>query len=417
MILSFIFRRRSVGMGAARLSAGVLGISLFAAIALKAQDSSQEVAEAARQERARKTAQAQIPSQAEMHIYTNEDLQRSRILLEGDSARVAARKQNPALPSAAPAETNALAAIDTPKAAAGESLGAVARRYRREKSERDAKQASRIPSSSHFHLEIPAGALAEVAPRVAPHGASPVVANVVSALPAAVLPPPSAKNGPDGFPSRRDPFSRTGTGVARSGSGVSQRISEMPTVRLPASPTNVVPSPSAMRPSTVNGVSVSAAPESTTRSVARARTLSRPDPGTSLGRETVTIRTGDSLWKLSRRFFGSGARWSEWLASNPGVNDPQRLRPGTRLLVPKSQPRSTVSAKTEIGNDGRTITVRSGDSLWKISVERYGDGARWPCVAQGNPGLHDAEMIYPGQILTIPAACGNAISSLNSIAH
>src|SRR5271155_1693046 len=144
----------------ARVGASMLGLSMFAAIGARAQDASQDVAEAARQQRARKAASAQSLSPTETHIYTNEDLQRSRILLEEDGARVAARKQNAPRPSAVPAETGAVAASDAPNASAGESLGAVARRYRREKSEREAQQARVIPPASQFHLEVPTGALA-----------------------------------------------------------------------------------------------------------------------------------------------------------------------------------------------------------------------------------------------------------------
>src|SRR5271154_7064051 len=163
MSSSFIFRRRSVGLRMAGVGAGLLCISLFAAISAKSQDAPQDVAEAARQQKARKAAQAESASHNETHIYTNEDLQRTRILIEEESARVVTRRQNSAASSPAPAETKSLAASDTEKTSAAESLGAVARRYRREKSEREAKQASAISPTSHFHLEIPAGSLAEVA--------------------------------------------------------------------------------------------------------------------------------------------------------------------------------------------------------------------------------------------------------------
>src|SRR5271163_3304662 len=118
----------------------------------------------------------------------------------------------------------ALAASDSAGVSAEESLGTVARRYRREKSEREAKQARAIPPASQFHLEIPMGALAEVAPDVVlhamphagPHRAlyiassiSPQVASHgASSLTTAVVPSRSAKGHASGLALRRDPFSR-----------------------------------------------------------------------------------------------------------------------------------------------------------------------------------------------------------------
>ena len=56
-----------------------------------AQQDSQQVAEAARQEKARKAAQ----QKKESHVYTNEDLKQSQILTQQDRSRVEARKNNP----------------------------------------------------------------------------------------------------------------------------------------------------------------------------------------------------------------------------------------------------------------------------------------------------------------------------------
>src|SRR6201982_1724096 len=59
------------------------------------QQSSQDVAEAARQERARK-------QQGTKHVYTNEDLRRGKILSPEDQSRVAANRKHHAAPAAKP---------------------------------------------------------------------------------------------------------------------------------------------------------------------------------------------------------------------------------------------------------------------------------------------------------------------------
>lgn len=397
---------------------GVVCLSLFAVIGARAQDGSQDLAEAARQQRARKAALAES-ARAETHVYTNDDLQRSHILLEEDSARVAAHKQNPAPEQAAamqastPVSQNAkaLAVGDVPSGAS-ESLGAVARRYRQEKMARAENQAGGIPNASRFKLEIAPNALAELAPSVAPRVAHSVLP-LAAPLAATTLRSGSAtKTVTGGILRRRDPFSRPPTGLTLERVGAANPLPASPTPALPIVPKAIVPPSRATNPAQASGpirtfASVLAGGPWRGKLVAPA-----PSPLAGSTAETVTIRAGDSLWKLSRRYSGSGVRWREWLARNPGLNDPRSLRVGTILVLPKSEygspPRAAPVTQAETQ---KTIVVRNGGSLWKIVAERYGDGTRWSCLALGNPALRDARSIYPGEVLMLPAVCGNAPSS------
>src|SRR5271165_4745123 len=152
-------------------SAAILWVCLCTAGMARAQDASQDVAEAARQARARKAARAGETSQVSSHVYTNDDLQRGRILPEsGDAgalASVAARKKDSpaAMTSSVPAVTPA--AGEVRDSSTTESLGEVARRYRREKAAREALRASTIPEVSPFHLDVARPELAEMLPRPA----------------------------------------------------------------------------------------------------------------------------------------------------------------------------------------------------------------------------------------------------------
>ncbi|MEZ5333006.1 MAG: peptidoglycan-binding protein LysM [Thermoanaerobaculia bacterium] len=48
-------------------------------------------------------------------------------------------------------------------------------------------------------------------------------------------------------------------------------------------------------------------------------------------------------------------------------------------------------------------TVESGDTLWKISKEQYGEGGKYMLIFEANkPMLTDPDKIYPGQVLRIP---------------
>ena len=49
----------------------------------------------------------------------------------------------------------------------------------------------------------------------------------------------------------------------------------------------------------------------------------------------------------------------------------------------------------------RTYTVVSGDTLWAISERFYGDGNQYMRIAQAS-GISNPDLIYPGQVLTIP---------------
>lgn len=49
----------------------------------------------------------------------------------------------------------------------------------------------------------------------------------------------------------------------------------------------------------------------------------------------------------------------------------------------------------------RTYTVVSGDTLWAIAEKFYGDGNKYPQIAQAS-GIANPDLIHPGQVLTIP---------------
>ena len=52
----------------------------------------------------------------------------------------------------------------------------------------------------------------------------------------------------------------------------------------------------------------------------------------------------------------------------------------------------------------RTYTVESGDCLWSIAQKFYGSGAQYKRLAAANPAITNPNLIYPGQVLTVPAA-------------
>lgn len=59
-----------------------------------------------------------------------------------------------------------------------------------------------------------------------------------------------------------------------------------------------------------------------------------------------------------------------------------------------------------VGPDGGNgYTVVAGDSLWKIAAKTLGSGAKWEAIYNANKDIiKDANLIYVGQVLYIPAA-------------
>lgn len=69
---------------------------------------------------------------------------------------------------------------------------------------------------------------------------------------------------------------------------------------------------------------------------------------------------------------------------------------------------SEVDNKLEVAEpatEARMYTVKSGDTLWKISEEMYGkgNGGKYNVIFEANtPMLTHPDKIYPGQVLRIP---------------
>jgi nucleoid-associated protein YgaU len=341
----------------------------FGAAQCRAQNS-QDVAEAARQERVRKD---QVKKQK--HVYTDEDLRRAKILTSEDEALVEAkRKQQPA-----PVEEQAQAPIDADTGLAQLPLGDVARRYR------NAKMAAQSPDPFHLPFDEPIFAAPVIsAPEVEPPrpSFSPAHPNVVPARPAAAVAPAISSPAPL---RRIDPFTRRFAPPAPPSISRITPVASQPKT-APAIATSVQPSI----------VAPSIAPPAPKPSVATSFASPSASTKTSSPLHTVIIQPGDSLWKLAQQNLGRGSRWQELLAANPGIVDPSRIPVGTEIVVP--------ARVTGLKSDLK-VTVNAGDTLSSIARVTYGRAAAWRCIAQANPEIADANRIFEGQQLLLPFNC------------
>src|SRR5437879_11540655 len=119
------------------------------------QCSAQDVAEAARQERAQK----QSKQKKSKHVYTEQDLKRDQILTPEDRAQVEAKKNQ----LAAPAAEKSQDAVDAQSLPPDAPLGDVARRFRKQ------RESQKLERSAEFHLPFAdAPVLASPKPPVIP---------------------------------------------------------------------------------------------------------------------------------------------------------------------------------------------------------------------------------------------------------
>lgn len=110
----------------------------------------------------------------------------------------------------------------------------------------------------------------------------------------------------------------------------------------------------------------------------------------------VRVVRGDSLWKLARRHLGSGTKWRQLAELNPQLTNPHLIRVGEWIHLPLAASTSQVA---------KTVRVQKGDTLWRLASVELGSGLAWECLAEANPRLQNVDLIYPGQVLTIPARC------------
>lgn len=81
-----------------------------------------------------------------------------------------------------------------------------------------------------------------------------------------------------------------------------------------------------------------------------------------------------------------------------------------QIKVETATKKATISApvsRTDTSpSGGQTYTVVKGDCLWNISKKFYGSGSRYTVIYNANKAVigGNPNLIYPGQVLTIPAA-------------
>ncbi len=154
-------------------------------------------------------------------------------------------------------------------------------------------------------------------------------------------------------------------------------------------------------------------------------TSNNPARTGAVGSKRYTVRESDTLWKIAQAHLGNGANWKRIVAANPGLT-PQRLRTGMTINLPDgsttpgtpgntgttaagnnhrsaSTGTSSVSTSASAGTR-KTVTVKSGDTLYAIARREYGNGELWGLIYRANQSkIPNPHNLPTGLTITLPA--------------
>lgn len=105
-----------------------------------------------------------------------------------------------------------------------------------------------------------------------------------------------------------------------------------------------------------------------------------------------TVAAGDTLYRIAQRY---GITLDMLIRANPQISNPDMINVGQRICVPFPMPPATCS--------GRYYTIRSGDTLTTIA---QANGITVSAILAANPQIADANRIFAGQVICIPAVAG-----------
>ena len=89
-------------------------------------------------------------------------------------------------------------------------------------------------------------------------------------------------------------------------------------------------------------------------------------------------------------------QWRSYGTKTATVEQPAESGQAATVTVEKERDASTAPT-------AKTYTVKAGDSLWAIAAKYYGKGAEYSKIASANTDkISNPNLIYPGQVLTIP---------------
>jgi len=424
VLLSHCLPRPSRSIGPAIL---FLTCAMFGASISRAQDQQdQSVAEAARQEQARKQ---ELQKRAK-HVYTEEDLKHPNILTPEDRTQVEAKRNECAQKNnCAPAPTQKPAeSLDANSQQP--SLGEVARELRKQKE----LQALKPKQQEPFHLPSAPALASPILPERS--AVRPPAQPVLRAPAQPVLRPKTPSN-----VFRRDPFSAfpvpevrrpeitkrevTKSEVARP--EVAKPEVRRPEIRpsfredvvpdgRPSAPENIQPM---VRPNFSKEVRpklratekmiAPAAPKIPVRAATPGILIQPAQPSAPVkpAQPVVPVAPASKIRSVQPPTLANPVPAT--VLAEP-IQPPALAQPVQPVApvetVRPMQPKLPVPPPAAVTQN--VATVRSGDSLWKLAQHALGRGSRWPEILALNPAIVDPDQIHVGARINLPA-----VASLN----
>ena len=140
------------------------------------------------------------------------------------------------------------------------------------------------------------------------------------------------------------------------------------------------------------------------------RTVAEVPSTQPAGSTSYTIKSGETLSTIAAHVYGNSRFYVAIMRANPKL-DANHLRPGTRITLPDIsdvKPGAAQLARETQSPDstGKTYTVKSGDTLYRISKSLYGTGRRADSIYEMNKESigPDKSHLKLGLILRLPAS-------------
>lgn len=126
------------------------------------------------------------------------------------------------------------------------------------------------------------------------------------------------------------------------------------------------------------------------------------------------VQPGDTLSGIALAAYGNAGHWQIIYNANlSSIANANLIYPGQQLYIPPlNQVTPGLTPGSQTGQGMGMYTVVSGDTLSGIAQQAYGNGALWWVIYNANSGIiANPNLIYPGQVLSIPASPGTGIVS------
>jgi nucleoid-associated protein YgaU len=108
------------------------------------------------------------------------------------------------------------------------------------------------------------------------------------------------------------------------------------------------------------------------------------------GAKEYKVKKGETLMLIAFKLFGDYGKWKEIVAQNPEIKT-------TGLVSGTSIKYISTGKAFDWRPEGLPHLIKSGDTLGKISDEKYGTPKRWKYIWENNkPLIKDPNLIYAG---------------------